>query len=311
MISLGIDTSNYTTSAALYDPQTDKMISVRRLLKVREGEVGLRQADAVFQHTVALPEIVSEVFSRTELRPECIGVSVAPRDEAGSYMPCFLCGRGCAVSMGAAFGVPVAFFSHQAGHIAAALWSAGRTDLFDRAFLAFHVSGGTTEAVLVRPDPARIFTVELLGGSMDLHAGQAVDRVGKMLGLPFPAGPALDALSRESGRQFRIRPFVKDSRCSLSGLENQCRRMLEAGEPPADIAKYCIAYICAALEGVASSLTDAYPGLPTVFSGGVMSNTLIRARFREAFGAVLAENGYASDNAAGVAVLAALQREKR
>ena len=305
MICLGIDTSNYTTSAALYDTQTDEMISVRRLLTVKTGEVGLRQADAVFQHMLALPDILGEAFSQTEKRPDAIGVSVSPRDEAGSYMPGFLCGKGAAVSLGAALHIPVRYFSHQAGHIAAAVYSVNRTDLLRRELLAFHVSGGTTEALLVTPDREKIFTVRLLGGSMDLKAGQAIDRVGRMLGLPFPAGPALDALSLQSEKRFTYRPYVKDGRCSLSGLENQCRHMLDAGEAPADIANYCVGFICAALEKITDALIADYPGLPLVYSGGVTSNTLLRRRLTEKYGAVFAERGYASDNAAGIAVLCA------
>ena len=155
MISLGIDTSNYTTSAALYDSGTDAMVSRRRLLTVKAGELGLRQSEAVFQHTLALPELIKEVFAAADARPQRIAVSVSPCDFEGSYMPCFMCGKGTAESMGAALGVPVKHFSHQAGHIAAALWSAGRTDLMERPFLAFHVSGGTTEAVLAQPTRKR------------------------------------------------------------------------------------------------------------------------------------------------------------
>ena len=303
MIALGIDTSNYTTSAALYNGATDEMISRRRLLTVKAGELGLRQSEAVFQHTLALPEIIGDVFTQTTLRPQAIAVSVSPCDSEGSYMPCFMCGKGTAESMAAAFGVPVRFFSHQAGHIAAALWSAGRTDLIGRTFLAFHVSGGTTEAVLVEPDEKKIFRAEKKAGSLDLKAGQAVDRVGRMLGLPFPAGAALDALSRKSERKFKIRPSMKDGSCSLSGLENRCKQMADSGEAPEDVANYCISYICAALAAMTDSLLAEYGSLPLVFSGGVTSNSLMRERFRAAYGAVFAEKGLASDNAAGLAYL--------
>ena len=306
MISLGIDTSNYTTSAALYDAGTDGMISRRRLLTVKAGELGLRQSEAVFQHTLALPELIAEVFAETSARPQCIAVSVSPCDFEGSYMPCFLCGKGTAESMGAAFGVPVKHFSHQAGHIAAALWSAGRTDLTERPFLAFHVSGGTTEAVLAEPDARTVFRLRKKAGSLDLKAGQAIDRVGRMLGLPFPAGPALDALSLQSGRMYKIKPPMRDGSCSLSGLENQCQKMSAAGEAPADIANYCISYIYAALQAMTDALLAEYGDLPLVFSGGVTSNTIIRKRFAAAYGAVFAEQGLASDNAAGLAYLGSL-----
>ncbi len=303
MICLGIDTSNYTTSAALFCSDTGEMRSVRRLLEVKPGEVGLRQSEAVFQHTQRLPALLSDLFGAADLRPDAVAVSVTPCDAPGSYMPCFTVGKGAAESIGAAMGIPVKAFSHQAGHIAAALWSAGRTDLLSRPFLAFHVSGGTTEAVYVQPDPARVFRVETKAASLDLKAGQAVDRVGRMLGLPFPAGQALDALSRESTAAFHIRPSVKNGCCSLSGLENKCEAMAAAGETPADIARYCILYICRALEEMADALLVSFGDLPLVFSGGVTSNSLMRARFTEKYGAVFASQGLASDNAAGLAFL--------
>lgn len=306
MISLGIDTSNYTTSAALYNSETDEMISCRRLLKVKAGEVGLRQSEAVFQHTLALPELIGEVFSQTDARPQAVAVSVSPCDFEGSYMPCFMCGKGTAESMAAAFGVPVRYFSHQAGHIAAALWSAGRTELMEAPFIAFHVSGGTTEAVYVQPDGEKIIRAVKIAGSLDLKAGQAIDRVGRMLGLPFPAGQALDALSRRSGRMYKIKPSMKGGSCSLSGLENQCAKMVAAGESPEDVAKYCISYIYAALQAMTDSVLSEYGSLPLVFSGGVTANTLIEERMRAVYGAVFAERGLASDNAAGLAYLGSL-----
>ena len=307
---LGLDTSNYTTSAALYDSESGRVFEKRRLLKVKPGELGLRQSDAVFQHTVALPELLRELFSEAGLSPDVIAVSTAPREEEGSYMPCFMVGKGTAESLGAAFARPVAYFSHQAGHIAAALFSAGRLDWLNREFLAFHVSGGTTEAVRVTPDREKILHAERVAESLDLKAGQAVDRVGVMLGLPFPAGPALDALSRESQKNYKIKPFLRDGNCSLSGVQNRCGQMKAAGEADCDIARYCIESVCAALRGMTRALTEQYPGLPLLYSGGVMSNSLIRERFTEEFGAVFAAPGYSSDNAVGIAVLGALRTER-
>lgn len=305
MISLGIDTSNYTTSAALYDSVTGRLFEQRRLLKVKPGELGLRQSDAVFQHTLALPELLQNLFAEAGLSPEVIGVSTAPRDEPGSYMPCFTVGKGAAESIGAALSRPVRYFSHQAGHIAAALYSAGKPDWLEKEFIAFHVSGGTTEAVKVTPDRDRIIRAERVAESLDLKAGQAIDRVGVMLGLPFPAGPKLDALSRESEAVFRVKPYLRGGDCSLSGIQNQCERMKAAGEQDRDIARYCIEAVCAALRGMTLALREQYPDLPLLYSGGVTSNSLIRERFTEEFGAVFAAPGFSSDNAAGVAQLAA------
>lgn len=308
MLCLGIDTSNYTSSAAVYDCESGKIIQSRRLLPVKEGELGLRQSDAVFQHVLILPEMIKNVFGEISGRIERIGVSVTPRDEEGSYMPCFYTGKAVADSIAAVTGAEIRYFSHQAGHIAAAVYSSGKTELFENEFVAFHVSGGTTEAVKVTPCKDKIFDIEILSHSLDLKAGQAIDRVGNMLGLPFPAGMYLDELSLKSDKEYKIKPYMKDGCCSLSGLQNKCEKMHKDGEKNEDIAKYCISFIRSALSEMTASLCEKHPGLPLLYSGGVMSNTLIRKYFTEKFGAVFAAEGYSSDNAAGIAVLASLDR---
>lgn len=307
MIALGIDTSNYTTSVALYDSDLKEVKSVKRLLPVKDGEKGLRQSDAVFHHTVQLPELIKELIKGFDGNIDCIGVSSKPRDVQGSYMPCFLTGVSVAYSVSAFTGKPVYEFSHQQGHIAAVLASTDNMGLFENEFIAFHVSGGTTEAVLVKPDRSRIIKTELIFSSSDLKAGQAIDRVALSIGLPFPGGMKLDELSRQSEREFKIKPSLKDNTFSLSGVENKCRKMLSDGEKNADIAKYCIDYISYSLRESVLYIKKKYGELPLVFSGGVMSNSLIRERFTDEFGAVFTCAQYSSDNALGVAVLSYLK----
>ena len=300
MAFLGFDTSNYTTSAALF--ADGEMRSSRRLLPVKAGETGLRQSDALFHHTAALPEIVGAL--PTIHGVQAVGVSDRPRDAEGSYMPCFLAGVSAASAAAKALDVPLYRFSHQAGHIAAALWSAGRTDLMDKPFLAFHVSGGTTECVRVTPERERVLHAELLLSSLDLKAGQAIDRIGVMLGFPFPAGKYVDAEAQKSDRPFSIRVPMRDGCCSLSGLQNQCEKMHRAGESAADICRYCLLYIGKALEAMADHALSTCGDLPLVFSGGVMSNTLLRSILAAQHASVFAEPAFSCDNAAGTAYLA-------
>ena len=139
MMVLGLDTSNYTTSAAAFDGVSGKNCS--RLLDVREGELGLRQSDALFSHVKRLPELVEKLFteiSRDEIR--AVGASTRPRAVEGSYMPCFLAGSSQAQNLATVLGVPFYAFSHQQGHIAAACWSSGCMDLMDTPHLAWHLS---------------------------------------------------------------------------------------------------------------------------------------------------------------------------
>lgn len=302
--ALGIDTSNYTTSAALYDPEAGTVRHVKKLLPVKAGQLGLRQSDAVFHHMQQLPALLEELLDGAEA-PGAVGASVRPRDMEGSYMPCFTVGSGSARILASAWKAPLFSFSHQAGHIAAALYSAGRLDLLEQEFLAFHVSGGTTEAVVVKGKPDADFSIQLVAKTLDLNAGQAVDRVGGLLGLPFPAGPHLEKLALACTHAVKVRPVLKGCDCCLSGVENLCAKMLSDGEPREKIARFCIDYIAAALSQMCEGLLSAYGELPVLFAGGVMSNSIIRERFTQRFHALFAKPEFSADNAAGIAVLTA------
>lgn len=307
---LGFDTSNYTTSAALFFPETGEIRQEKKLLPVPQGQKGLRQSDCVFHHTVQLPQ-VTEALLRQPVRLGAVCASAFPRMQTGSYMPCFLVGTAAGRITAKTNGVPYYETAHQHGHIAAAAFGAGRLRLLQKRFLAFHVSGGTTEAVLVEPDEAEIFRCTLVAESLDLKAGQAVDRAGVMLGLSFPCGAALEQLAAKSDRVFRIRPTLKGGCPSLSGIENQCRAMLEHGESEADIAAFCLQSVASALEAMTEHLLQRYGELPLLYAGGVMSNARIRDRFTSRFGAHFAPPALSADNAAGVAILGYLKHERR
>lgn len=304
-VFLGIDTSNYTTSMALLNTDSNELIQRKKLLSVQDGALGLRQSDALFQHVRQLPDMASDLFK--ELPDLCltgIGVSTQPRRHKDSYMPCFLAGESQARTVAALLHIPLFSFSHQEGHIAAALYGSGHLDWLEHPFLAFHFSGGTSEGLYVKPKE-RWIEVEKVASSLDLKAGQAVDRVGKMLGLPFPAGPWLEELALKSQKHFPVRPVMKGYDCSLSGVENRCRAMLEKGESPADIAQYCLDFLAASICAMTEALLKKYKGIPLLFAGGVMCNCFIRQIIEQRYGGVFCPPVFSSDNAAGIAVLAA------
>ena len=301
----GFDTSNYTTSVAFFDSETGKVTHRKKLLPVKQGALGLKQSDAVFAHVKQLPELVRDLFTELDQPLAGVGVSTQPRSMDGSYMPCFLVGELAAeVACGVAK-APRFNFSHQQGHVAAALYSCGKLELLKQEFIAFHFSGGTTECVLVRPDEEKLISTEIIAESLDLKCGQVIDRVGGMLNMPFPSGKYLDELAQKSTKTYKIKPTFKDNNVCVSGVENQCKKRLEQGEAPEDVAKFCLESVCAIVETMIKNNLEQYPGLPLIFSGGVMSNSLIRARVTKKFGGSFAEPEFSSDNAAGIAVLAA------
>ena len=208
MSVIGFDTSNYTTSIAYFNGESGENCS--RLLPVKLGELGLRQSDAVFQHTKSLPELAGRLFSHISADSiTAVGVSTRPRAVEGSYMPCFMVGYSHAVLLANALGVPLVECSHQQGHVAASLWGSQRLDLMDTEHLAWHLSGGTTELLLVRPQGKNVQCTRI-GGTTDISAGQLIDRTGQLLQLPFPAGKHVDQLSQNA---YKTDVFIIGGHC--------------------------------------------------------------------------------------------------
>ena len=307
---VGIDTSNYTTSLAICDEYGAVIANLKAPLSVKSGERGLRQSDAVFAHIKNLPCLMDELSKFfNEYEPIAIGVSSTPRAVEGSYMPCFLSGVAAAHSFAANNRLPIYETAHQNGHVMAALYSSGEFDrLMHGKFLAFHVSGGTTEVLLITPNKEKSdFSIELVGETADINAGQAIDRVGVMLGLDFPAGRELEALaSRYGGKTEKKKVFVRDSRCNLSGVENMAKTLYENGESKEKIAAFTFDFIERTLSEMAAQTLERYGEMPILFAGGVMSNKLMRDALCARFDACFAEAQFAADNAAGVALLCRL-----
>lgn len=301
---LGIDTSNYTTSVGLVDGEGRVLANIKRPLPVAEGARGLRQSDALFAHTKNIPSAMQEL---SELlcgaNPVAVGVSTRPRNVDGSYMPCFLAGVSVAHAVSATLGIPLYSFSHQCGHLMAALLSSGREELLSRPFGAFHVSGGTTEMLSVSAAPNG-FSATHVGGTKDLNAGQVIDRIGVAMGLPFPAGPHMEALARENTKSIPKRKLATDGAfVNLSGLENMALALYRESEDRALVAAFVLDYIARALLYLGEQYLTAFGDTPLLFSGGVMSNAIIRKALEARFDAAFAEPRLSADNAVGIAEL--------
>ncbi len=310
MYYLGIDTSNYTTSLALYNMEDNSIIQRKKLLPVKSGQLGLRQSDAIFHHTRQLPELFEGLFEKRICEIKAVGVSTKPRNTEGSYMPCFLTGESVATAISSTNGIPLYKTSHQVGHILAALYSSDKLDLVKSPFIAFHVSGGTTDCLYVEPDDSEIIKITEIGTSLDLKAGQAVDRVGLMMGLEFPCGKELEKLALLSDKEYKIKTVLKDSNCCLSGIENKCRKMLDEGEEKSDVARFCLDSICSAISAMTEYALSEYGNLPIIYAGGVMSDKIIQNKLGEKFNAFFAEPDYSCDNASGIALFARMTEEK-
>lgn len=301
---LGIDTSNYTTSVGIIDLEGSLIANLKRPLPVKAGERGLRQSDALFAHTVNIPQIMREANDFTsQYEIVAVGVSSTPRKQEGSYMPCFLSGVACAESICAVNRLPLYKFSHQCGHIMAAVYSSGAFELLDRSFGAFHISGGTTE--LVRVTPANFgFCAELLGGTADLNAGQVIDRVGVYMGMKFPCGAQMELEAIRNDKKIPKKKIsIKNMEVNLSGLENMAIKLYrETSDVPLTCA-FVFDYIGRAISSLIEAYYEVYGEEKIILAGGVMSNSIIKKMLSEKYNVSFAEPALSADNAVGIAAL--------
>ena len=301
MSVIGIDTSNYTTSIAYFDGVGGENCS--KLLPVKQGELGLRQSDAVFAHIKSLPELSGRLFSHVQKEEiTAVGVSTRPRAVDGSYMPCFMVGFSHAKMLADCLGVPLVEVSHQQGHVAASLWSANALELMNEPHLAWHLSGGTTELLLVEPEGKNVVCTKI-GGTTDISAGQLIDRTGQLLELPFPSGKHLDALSKEAVQKDVFKVKCSNMEFSLSGVQNKVQQFHAQQGIAAETAAYALRCVAKAVYLATEQALKAYPGLQVVFSGGVASNSLLREVIAP-LKPIFAQPQFSTDNAMGVAVLA-------
>ena len=367
-VFLGIDTSCYTTSVAVLDEAGELLGEARQILSVKPGRCGLQQSEMVFQHTRNLPRLMEEAvgqvlgLANSELQAReahgdsaigfsglaqagyelaAIGVSGYPRPLENSYMPAFLAGLSVARSMAAVTGAQLHIISHQENHLEAGVWSAGGPNA--ARFLLLHASGGTTDVLLAERQQDGRYRITEVGGSLDLHAGQFVDRIGVALGLQFPTGPALEALAEEalakakdiSGSEavsavkaaseseasacaaekaaamVEIPVSVRKLQVSLSGPCTAALRKLEAGAEPAALALGVEHALAETFSRVLRNGAQEYRVRDVLLVGGVGSNKYIRqhvekklAKLRYPVRLWVPEGRYSCDNATGCAAFA-------
>lgn len=302
-VFIGIDTSNYTTSVAAVDSAGHILSDRRTLLTVKEGERGLRQQEALFQHVNNLPVLIKELMEDIQgCSIEALACSTKPRPRERSYMPCFIAGSSEAESISEVLGCRLYEFSHQEGHVVAASKDtllAGRDD-----YVFFHLSGGTTEAV-------ELPGYDLVGKTLDISFGQLIDRAGVALGMRFPCGRELDELALSyDGEMKNNLPRIKaeDGEVNLSGIESACLRMIkEEGLPQDGFARMLFDRIAEALCEMTGQISEKTGKTDFLFAGGVSSSKYIRNRMREMLDPSL--NVYfgrpelCRDNAVGTALL--------
>lgn len=287
MICLGIDTSNYTTSVAVAN-NNEILLDRRKLLIVKDGQLGLRQSDALYQHWENLPVLLEDAL---KFKIEKIIVSTKPRPHEGSYMPVFNAGKNIAHIIGNTLNIPVIELSHQEGHILSASYKNNVN--YNESIVYGHLSGGTLEFV------DKNFNI--VGKTLDISFGQLIDRTGVALGIQFPAGKEIDKLAiayNKADKPPIKKITVKETDVNISGIENQINKLIDSK----DYSKEAISYFV--MKTIADSLKTIIDNLDykqVLLSGGVSSSQFLRQYFINT-NVMFGRADLCSDNAVGLAL---------
>ena len=315
MLLLGIETSCDDTATAVVRDGTAVLASVstnQDLFHAKYG--GIVPEIAGRRHLALLSAAVEDALDRAGTPLEAVdGIAVT----AGpGLIGSLVVGVATAKALAFASAKPLYAVNHLHGHVFAAFLDSSIEPEYP--FVTLLVSGGHSQVVRV-DSPTRM---RILGRTRDDAAGEAFDKTARLLGLPFPGGPAIDALARKGDpKAFRF-PRHRADRDSLdmsfSGLKTAVKYFLDtpAGQAaaPEDVAA---SFQAAVVDVLIDRLDRAARGggyRLAVLSGGVAANSALQSAFRawgERFGIRVAipELRFCTDNAAMIAAAADRQGE--
>ena len=309
---LGIDTSNYKTSVAVTDRNNNIICDFRRFLKVKRGDRGLRQSDALFQHIKNLPELMQNVRDVFDGSFSAVSYSDRPRPAEGSYMPVFLAGESLGKSLASAMNIPCFSFSHQEGHIEAIKTYSSMSSMVN--FLACHFSGGTCELLNVAAEGSG-YSIKIIGGTRDISLGQVIDRAGVAMGMEFPAGEEMDrAAIAAAGETSVLTPVkVKDGWFNLSGIDTQIKRILsQSSKAEPEFIREIFVRLSDSVSEMLIQGAQMTGINDILMAGGVSSSTFMRETVtgeleKKHINAVFDDNNLSQDNVVGTALLGGRQ----
>ncbi len=312
---LGIESSCDETAAAVYDPAAHRMRSnVIRSQSVHERFGGVVPEMASRAHEAHISGVVAQALEEAGIRADDLaGIAVA---NGPGLMGALLVGLSFAKGLHLRTGAPLVGVNHIDAHIYANFIEAAPA----YPFVALTVSGGHTRLTLVRGFMDHV----VLGQTRDDAAGEAFDKTGKLLGLPYPAGPHVDSQSVKGDSRFVNFPrsmMGEGYDFSFSGLKTAVLYHLEA-VPAAGRAAYIERHRADLCASISEAITEVLvtktmravrdTGVKSVvLAGGVSANSMLRRKMADQRGIILhiPRPVYCTDNGAMIAITGAMKLE--
>ena len=308
---LAIESSCDDTSAAVM--QNRKALSnVIANQKVHEAYGGVVPELASRAHQKNIIPVVDEALKRAKVSKD--ELSAIAYTQGPGLMGALLVGNAFAKSMATALDIPLMDVNHMQAHILAHFIEDERQEIPEFPFLALTISGGHTQIVLVKD----FFDMEVIGTTLDDAIGEAFDKCGKMMNLPYPAGPYIDQLAQKGNADtFHFnKPKVKNLDFSFSGVKTAVRYFLEKERAKqANFIQVNLNDICASLQRTLvdiiydKMLKAAYQHHidRIAIGGGVSANSSIRNKFKQlensGYNIYIPAFDYCTDNAAMIGIV--------
>jgi len=307
---LGIESSCDETGIALYD--SDKGLVAHALysqIELHAEYGGVVPELASRDHIRKTLPLIEQVLNDAQLKRndiDAIAYTAGP-----GLVGALLVGASIGKSIAWALGIPALAINHMEGHLLSPLLEEQAPDF---PFISLLVSGGHTLLV----DVQGVGRYELLGESIDDAVGEAFDKTAKMLGLPYPGGPALAALAEKGRDNIYTFPRPMTNRpgldFSFSGLKTfSMNTWLNSDQSDQDKADIALAFQTAAVETLAIKCKRALKQVgrnTLVVAGGVSANKALRQRLNELKGMTVyyPRPAFCSDNGAMIAFAGAMRK---
>ena len=312
---LGIETSCDETGVALYDTARGLLAhALHSQIAMHEAYGGVVPELASRDHIRRVVPLAERVLADASCRRS--DIDAIAFTEGPGLAGALLVGASVANALAFALGKPAIGVHHMEGHLLSPLLSSPQPEF---PFVALLVSGGHTELYEVRG----VGDYALLGQTLDDAAGEAFDKTAKLLGLPYPGGPALEklALRGRQGAARLPRPMLGsgDLDLSFSGLKTAvatlARKETLSDQRKADLARAFQEAIVDVLAGKAMTALDQTALARLVVAGGVGANAALRRRLAAAAAERRAEVffpalEFCTDNGAMIALVGALRLER-
>ena len=317
-LTLGIESSCDDTSVAVLEgPRTILSWNISSQTERHAAFGGVVPEYASRMHLEAILPLTLEALAEAGVSDPAKELSLIAVTRGPGLMGSLLVGVMTAKAFAQAWNVPIVGVNHLEGHIFANIVDHEELKF---PFLCMVVSGGHTEIVLARASG----DYQMLGATQDDAAGEAFDKVAKVLGLPYPGGPVIDRLAKQgSASAFHfpaVLPNIEGLNFSFSGLKtaaiNQINHLRQKGDVP--VEDFCASFQAAVVRNLITRLEQAVEqtGVRNVaISGGVAANSAFRdaVASHPGWNAFLPSKMFCTDNAVMVAAAgyAAFMRGER